>query len=581
MRNGRAPTATAPADGCIRAGPKSGSRPRWSISALRPSYWPRRTSASLTRSGRVGRLGVEVDRAGRSGRRSARPNARASSTQSSIVVSPSGHERDDVDGADPRVLAGVQRPCRSRGSAAATSRSRASVTALVLAGQREHGPVVAGVARPVEQGDARDRRRWRPRAGRRRRAGGPRRRSGRTRSAPDDASRPATGTCARSVTARRDARTATVDSPRRDRSPTRSLLRHADFLKLWTARDHQPVRDAGQPARDPAGRGDAPERHAVRGRPARHDRVPAVHPVQPAGGRLGRPPAPPADPHRRRPRPGVDARCPSRSRYAFDVLTIWQLYVVGFVNGIADRVLRRRLPCRYLPSLVERDQLVEGNSKLEITRTAGPDPRARPSAVASSAADRRRSRSSSTPSATSSRRCSCSSSGGTEPTPDRHVDEHGQAREPAMREEVADRPALRASATATCAPSPRPPGRRTCSATSPSRSFIVYARPRAAASTPSDDRHRLRRRQRRGRCSARSPANRWSQRFGVGPTIVGSMAFTAPGRSCSSRSRRPRRRSRSSSRPSGSSAASASVVYNINQVELPPGDHARARCRAG
>ena len=53
MRNGRAPTATAPNRGCIRAGPKSGWRPFCSISALRPSYWPRRTSASFTRSARV------------------------------------------------------------------------------------------------------------------------------------------------------------------------------------------------------------------------------------------------------------------------------------------------------------------------------------------------------------------------------------------------------------------------------------------------------------------------------------------------------------------------------------------------
>ena len=52
MRNGRAPTATAPADGCIRAGPKSGSRPSLADLVFSPSYRPRRTSASLTRSER-------------------------------------------------------------------------------------------------------------------------------------------------------------------------------------------------------------------------------------------------------------------------------------------------------------------------------------------------------------------------------------------------------------------------------------------------------------------------------------------------------------------------------------------------
>ena len=71
--------------------PEVGLRGRcWPISALRPSYWPRRTSASLTRSGARRRLRVEVDREVRTRRRSARRTPRASSTQSSIVVSPSG-----------------------------------------------------------------------------------------------------------------------------------------------------------------------------------------------------------------------------------------------------------------------------------------------------------------------------------------------------------------------------------------------------------------------------------------------------------------------------------------------------------
>jgi MFS family permease len=55
--------------------------------------------------------------------------------------------------------------------------------------------------------------------------------------------------------------------------------------------------------------------------------------------------------------------------YAFDVLTIWQLYVVGFVVGVFT-VFFDVAYQSYLPSLVERDRLVDGNSKLEVSRSA-------------------------------------------------------------------------------------------------------------------------------------------------------------------------------------------------------------------
>jgi len=55
--------------------------------------------------------------------------------------------------------------------------------------------------------------------------------------------------------------------------------------------------------------------------------------------------------------------------YWLDVLTIWQLYVVGFFVGILT-VFFDVAYQSYLPSLVARDQLVEGNSKLEISRSA-------------------------------------------------------------------------------------------------------------------------------------------------------------------------------------------------------------------
>jgi MFS family permease len=61
--------------------------------------------------------------------------------------------------------------------------------------------------------------------------------------------------------------------------------------------------------------------------------------------------------------------------YAFDALTIWQLYAVGFLVGVCT-VFFDVAYQSYLPSLVERESLVEGNSKLEISRSgaqlAGP-----------------------------------------------------------------------------------------------------------------------------------------------------------------------------------------------------------------
>jgi MFS family permease len=55
--------------------------------------------------------------------------------------------------------------------------------------------------------------------------------------------------------------------------------------------------------------------------------------------------------------------------YAFDALTIWQLYAVGFFVGIAT-VFFDVAYQSYLPSIVRRDQLIDGNAKLEISRAA-------------------------------------------------------------------------------------------------------------------------------------------------------------------------------------------------------------------
>jgi MFS family permease len=55
--------------------------------------------------------------------------------------------------------------------------------------------------------------------------------------------------------------------------------------------------------------------------------------------------------------------------YAFGHLSIWQLYVVGFLVGIAT-VFFDVAYQSYLPSLVDRTQLVDGNAKLEISRAS-------------------------------------------------------------------------------------------------------------------------------------------------------------------------------------------------------------------
>ena len=54
--------------------------------------------------------------------------------------------------------------------------------------------------------------------------------------------------------------------------------------------------------------------------------------------------------------------------YVADVLTLGQLYVVGFLVGICT-VFFDVAYQSYLPSLVERDHIVDGNSKLEVSRS--------------------------------------------------------------------------------------------------------------------------------------------------------------------------------------------------------------------
>jgi MFS family permease len=55
--------------------------------------------------------------------------------------------------------------------------------------------------------------------------------------------------------------------------------------------------------------------------------------------------------------------------YVADALTLGQLYVVGFLVGICT-VFFDVAYQSYLPALVEREHIIEGNSKMEITRSA-------------------------------------------------------------------------------------------------------------------------------------------------------------------------------------------------------------------
>src|SRR5437773_8437364 len=54
---------------------------------------------------------------------------------------------------------------------------------------------------------------------------------------------------------------------------------------------------------------------------------------------------------------------------ALNVLTIYQLYVVGFLNGVLT-VFFDVADQSYLPTVVERGQLIEGNSKLQLSSSS-------------------------------------------------------------------------------------------------------------------------------------------------------------------------------------------------------------------
>jgi MFS family permease len=151
-------------------------------------------------------------------------------------------------------------------------------------------------------------------------------------------------------------------------APTRSLLRHPDFLKLWTAETisvfGSAITQLALPLIAATTLNVTPFEFGLL---TTIEFLPFILFSLPAGVWVDR--------LRRRPiliagdlgRAVAIASIPVA--FYFDALTIWQLYIVGFINGILT-VFFDVAYQSYLPSVVERDQLVDGNSKLEITRSA-------------------------------------------------------------------------------------------------------------------------------------------------------------------------------------------------------------------
>jgi MFS family permease len=150
--------------------------------------------------------------------------------------------------------------------------------------------------------------------------------------------------------------------------PSRSLLRHPDFLKLWTAETvsvfGSSITQLALPLIAATVLDVTPFEFGLL---TTIEFLPFILLSLPAGVWIDR--------FRRRPiliagdlgRAIAIASIPVA--FYFDALTIWQLYVVGFVNGCFT-VFFDVAWQSYLPSVVERDQLVDGNSKLQITQSA-------------------------------------------------------------------------------------------------------------------------------------------------------------------------------------------------------------------
>jgi len=148
----------------------------------------------------------------------------------------------------------------------------------------------------------------------------------------------------------------------------RSLWRHADYMKIWSAATvslmGSAVTQIALPYIATIFLGATPFEVAMLGMA---DMLPFLLFTLPAGAWLDR--------MRRRPvlvagdlgRALALATIPLA--YAFGVLTIWQLYVVGFTTGLLT-VFFDVADQSYLPALLDTEDLVEGNAKLQISGSA-------------------------------------------------------------------------------------------------------------------------------------------------------------------------------------------------------------------
>lgn len=159
---------------------------------------------------------------------------------------------------------------------------------------------------------------------------------------------------------------AAVQAEPRKRRP--SLWRHADYVKLWTAATvslmGSQVSIIAIPFIAAVVLHAAPFQVALLGA---FEMLPFILFALPAGAWLDR--------VRRRPvlifgdfgRAVALATIPLA--YALGVLTVWQLYAVGFTTGLLT-VLFDVADQSYLPALLDPEDLVEGNAKLQISASA-------------------------------------------------------------------------------------------------------------------------------------------------------------------------------------------------------------------
>lgn len=156
--------------------------------------------------------------------------------------------------------------------------------------------------------------------------------------------------------------------PREGKTPRRGLMRHPDFLKLWTAETisvfGSQISALAIPLIAVLTLKVTPFEVALL---STIEMLPFILFTLPAGAWVDR--------LRRRPIMIVGdlgraiALATIPLAFAFDALTIWQLYIVGFATGVLT-VFFDVSNQSYLPSIVERDQLVEGNSKLQVSQSA-------------------------------------------------------------------------------------------------------------------------------------------------------------------------------------------------------------------